>query len=129
MNRGQDWMRQAQRDLAAAEWAMQGEFCEQACFHAQQAAEKALKGLCQALRAEARGHALISLLGELGTIVRVPESVRRAARALDRHYIQTRYPNGFHWGAPLDYYDLQDAEQAIRHAKAIIAFCNKHISR
>ena len=37
-----------------------------------------------------------------------------SARALDKHYIPTRYPNGFaQGGAPTDYYTKRDAEDSI----------------
>jgi len=43
--------------------------------------------------------------------------------ALDKHYIPTRYPNGFDSGAPGDYYTKADAQQAIENAKQIVEFC------
>jgi Uncharacterized conserved protein related to C-terminal domain of eukaryotic chaperone, SACSIN len=45
------------------------------------------------------------------------------ARVLDRHYIPTRYPNGFERGAPMDFYSRKDADVAIEHAEAIVEFC------
>ena len=39
------WLRQAQYDVRAAEWSLQGGFHDTACFLAQQAAEKALKSV------------------------------------------------------------------------------------
>ena len=41
----QAWIRQAQNDLAMAEFARSGGFYAQACYHSTQAGEKALKGL------------------------------------------------------------------------------------
>jgi HEPN domain-containing protein len=39
------WLNQGERDLGAAIVLMDKEFYESACFHAQQASEKALKSL------------------------------------------------------------------------------------
>jgi len=50
-----------------------------------------------------------------------------AAKALDKEYIQTRYPNGFANGAPADYYTVRDAREAIGYAEAILAFCRSHL--
>jgi HEPN domain-containing protein len=47
---------------------------------------------------------------------------------LDKFYIPTRYPNGFDTGTPADYYSKKDLEQAIKHAKKIIQFCEDKIS-
>ncbi|MFQ6132649.1 MAG: HEPN domain-containing protein [Armatimonadota bacterium] len=50
-----------------------------------------------------------------------------AAKALDRHYIPARYPNGFEAGTPADYYTADDAEDAIGHAQQVIEFCQQHL--
>ena len=52
-----------------------------------------------------------------------------SAKALDKHYIPTRYPNGFAEGAPTDYYTKRDAEDSIGHAKSILAFCDSEIRK
>lgn len=39
------WLKQGERDLGAAMALMEKDFYESACFHAQQASEKALKSL------------------------------------------------------------------------------------
>jgi HEPN domain-containing protein len=49
------------------------------------------------------------------------------AKQLDKHYIPTRYPNGFERGAPTDLYTLQEADEAIANAEAIIEFCRGQI--
>ncbi|HUP65832.1 MAG TPA: HEPN domain-containing protein [Thermoanaerobaculia bacterium] len=46
-----------------------------------------------------------------------------AVPPLDKHYIPTRYPNGFERGAPTDYYTKAEAEAAIHDAGTIIEFC------
>ena len=47
---------------------------------------------------------------------------------LDKHYIPTRYPNGFDSGAPTDFYTEEEAQTAVRHAEAILEFCRDQIS-
>ena len=53
----------------------------------------------------------------------VPERLLEAAKTLDKHYIPTRYPNGFDSGMPGDYYTKTDAQEAIENAQQIIEFC------
>ena len=55
--------------------------------------------------------------------------LRHARNALDKHYIPTRYPNGFERGAPTDFYTRGEADQAIRHAEAILEYCRRQIGR
>ena len=124
--RSQDWFRQAEADLRHARHGVEDGDFEWAAFAAHQAAEKAIKALFQKLHLDAWGHALSLLLGSL------PESVAAAplldaAKRLDKHYIPTRYPNGFERGAPVDFYTRGEAEQAIADAEEIVGFCGGQI--
>lgn len=46
--------------------------------------------------------------------------LERLALNLDRHYLQSRYVNTFHAGAPIDYYTLEDAEKALDEASRVV---------
>ena len=118
-----DWLRQAVRDLAHASHSLSAEEYEWACFAAHQAAEKAIKAVFQRLGGIAWGHSLTMLLQELPSAYAPDPQLLDRARALDKHYIASRYPNGFERGAPLDYYTRRDAEGGIADAEAIIRFC------
>ena len=52
-----------------------------------------------------------------------------ACKELDKHYIPTRYPNGFERGAPVDFYTRGDADRAIAAAQVVIGFCRHQIDR
>jgi HEPN domain-containing protein len=124
-----DWFRQAEADLEHAETsAREGDY-EWSCFAAQQAAEKAVKALYYSLHGDPWGHSLLALIRGLPEAVsaRLPEALLDSAKALDKHYIQTRYPNGFDAGAPTDYYTNRDAKESIEHAKSILEFCRSEI--
>lgn len=127
-NRYADWFRQARADLRHARNALQDGDYEWSCFAAQQAAEKALKALFQRLGMEAWGHTVTALIGNVPPgVAQPPESLINNARMLDKHYILTRYPNGFDSGAPTDFYTAQEAQDAVRHAEAILEFCGHQI--
>ena len=129
-NRSKDWLAQAKRDLDHAVHASADGHFEWACFSAQQGAEKAVKAAYLHLHGEGWGHSVFKLLVGLGDRVKtVPESLLDAGRALDKHYIPTRYPNGFDEGAPGDYYAEKDATEAIDHARQIIGFCEDLLRR
>jgi len=119
MRRHADWFRQAKRKLDSARWDIQGEFHEDACFSAQQAAELAAKALLESQGRIELGHSVYQLLQAAGG---VPPDVLDAARVLDRYYIPTRYPNGFPAGAPMDFYDQPTAEEAVSLAERILDF-------
>lgn len=62
VDRSVDWIKQALRDLEQARLSEQAGFFEWACFSAQQAADKAVKGLHLKFRQEAWGHVVARLL-------------------------------------------------------------------
>lgn len=127
--RSQDWLRQAEWDLRHARHAKEDQDYDWASFAAQQAAEKAIKALFQKLNRDAWGHALSLLLAGLPDEARPGRDLIDAAKALDKHYIPTRYPNGFERGAPFDFYTADEAERAIAYAEAILAYCRDQIRR
>ncbi len=126
--RSHDWLAQSRRDLAAARAAMNADLHEWACFAAHQAAEKAVKALVIFSGGEPWGHSITALLAGLCKRVPVERELLDVARMLDKHYIPTRYPNGFDTGAPGDYYTLGEAEQAIRESEKVIAFCTDRMA-
>jgi HEPN domain-containing protein len=128
-NRFADWFRQAEADLGHARNALEDGDYEWSCFAAQQAAEKALKAVFQRHGADAWGHTLSSLIGNMPGAVEQPSpQLVDFARMLDKHYIPTRYPNGFASGAPTDFYTALEAQNAISYAEAIIEYCRHQIS-
>jgi HEPN domain-containing protein len=128
--RAADWFRQAEADLRHARRALEDGDHEWACFAAQQAAEKAAKAAHAAHAQEAWGHVVTELLDALRS--REPDiddTLLDRARALDKLYIPTRYPNGLAGGAPTDFYTRPEAERAIADAEAVLAVCRKMLSR
>jgi HEPN domain-containing protein len=101
---------------------------EWAAFQAQQAAEKALKAVLLFFNREERHHSVVQLLNEVQRFAGVPQPLAEAARELDRHYIQTRYPNGFAEGYPAQYYDEKLATECVSHARNVIEFANRIIT-
>ena len=128
--RGADWLRQAEADLDHARHAVTGGHFEWACFAAQQSAEKAAKALHLSLGDEAWGHSVTELLEALqGRLPPLDPLLLDRARALDKLYVPTRYPNGLPAGAPADYFTSGEAERALADAEAILAFCRGKLPR
>lgn len=129
MERSADWLRQAKRDLQRALIDIQYSYYEWACFTSQQAAEKGVKALHQALNSSVRGHSIVKMLEGLVGRLEVSEELLHAGRILDRYYIESRYPNGFPEGSPVDYFDKILANEAYNAADQILRFCDDFISR
>ncbi|HEB10042.1 MAG TPA: HEPN domain-containing protein [Spirochaetales bacterium] len=126
-NRSSDWLKQAEADLRHSRHALESEDYEWCCFAAQQAAEKGVKALFLKHSMDGWGHTISALLGSLSIDLGVDKSLLNCAKTLDKHYIPTRYPNGFDSGAPTDFYTKQEGEDAIDCAKVIIEFCRHQI--
>jgi HEPN domain-containing protein len=98
------WWRQAAADLRASSVLAEAGEWSHSCFQAQQAAEKSLKALLAALLRELGGEA--------------PQQWAAQARALDKLYAPTRYPDALGDAAPMDVFGPEDAERAMQAAKA-----------
>jgi HEPN domain-containing protein len=120
--RARDWFNQALRDLEQAEDSRRAARHEWACFAAQQAGGKALKGLHLHLGQEAWGHVCARLLHELPAGMTVPEGLTDKARVLDTFYIPPRYPNSHPEGAPYEHYGPLQSGEAISYAREIVEF-------
>ena len=127
--RSLDWLRQAEADLRHARHARDDGDYNWSAFAAHQAAEKAIKAVFQRRHLDAWGHTLSVLLENLRVEGQSPTDLVEAAKELDKHYIPTRYPNGFERGAPVDFYTRREAEQAIANAEALLEWCRHQIDR
>ena len=127
-NRYKDWLKQAEADIKHARNAKKDGDYEWSCFAAHQAAEKALKAVLMYKGIDAWGHSLTVLLGNLESESSVPRGLEMCAKILDKHYIPTRYPNGFDSGSPVDYYTEEEAANAIEYADKILDYCRLQVS-
>ncbi|MBI5970647.1 MAG: HEPN domain-containing protein [Deltaproteobacteria bacterium] len=127
MDRSADWIKQSKRDLEKARLDIEHSYHEWACFTAQQAGEKAVKAVYQALNMSVRGHSIVKMLEGLKERMDVAEGILHAGRVLDRYYIESRYPNGFPSGSPHEYFDGKIAEEALDAAGEIYRFCENTV--
>ena len=119
-SRPEAWLKQAHNDLALARLAKDNGFMAQACYHASQAAEKALKGALLELGIEPpHTHVLNDLVQQLeNEESKVATLNALPLRGLNRIAIQSR--STVETTAPADLFDLSDAEQAIKTAEAVL---------
>jgi HEPN domain-containing protein len=117
----QRWLRQAENDLEFGEMALREGFYAQACFVAQQTAEKALKSLAYGSgERTVFGHSILELLDRLAGSFPDLRSLREHAGILDQYYVATRYPNGLPGGVPFEAFGERQAREAIASARGFV---------
>lgn len=121
----ENWLARAHEDLAAG-WLLldKSDSANLACFHAQQAAEKYLKGFLAHREIHVRKiHDLEALLKECENLDSLFNTLHEAALFLSQFYTESRYPD--------DYIDFsrQDAEKALKAAEEIEEFILKKIKK
>ncbi len=127
--RAGDWFRQAEADLEHARHALRDGDHEWACFAARQAAEKAAKAAHEAVRQEAWGHVITELLDALRPHeAAIDDALLDRARALDKLYIPTRYPNGLAEALRRTSTPERKPSARIADAEEILAVCRRVLS-
>ncbi len=115
------WLQAAREDLAAARHLASGGFHAPACFHSQQAAEKAIKALHYSRGARAvLGHSVRGLIERLEPREGTLAGLLDAARELDLLYVPARYPNGLDQGTPAEAFGEAQSGRASELAAAIV---------
>jgi len=117
----QRWLAQARSDLGFAELGLREGYHAQACFMAQQTAEKALKALHYLAGARVvLGHSVVELLD--GLVSRHPQmaALRESGQQLDQFYVPTRYPNGLPGGVPAQVFSRAQSEPAVTGARKFV---------
>ena len=121
----QAWLERARSDLALARAAltMSDVLLEDACFHAQQCAEKALEALLMKRGiAFPRTHVIEMLLDLLKAEgVMIPDDVDEAF-VLTQYAVQTRYPGAW------DPVTLKETRSALRLAARVLTWVKEHVS-
>lgn len=116
------WFRQAEDDLSSARVLNDNKKFAQSCFYCQQASEKAVKALWFQLGLDPWGHSVLRLIEDIddNELRKELDIFSDHARALDRFYMTTRYPNGLPELIPFEAYSSKDSAEAIKLGDEII---------
>lgn len=125
------WLRTAEEDLRAARTLLEAELYAQACFYAQQSAEKAVKSLWYRIDADPWGHSVQRLVAEFPDTETLPDRERwiENGALLDKFYIPTRYPNGLPDLTPGQVYRLSDAQRGLEAARQLVEKCREWLEQ
>ena len=121
------WIQTAEEDLKAAEILYEAGAYAQACFHAQQCGEKAVKAIWYAEDDDPWGHSVQRLVMDFPKRNELPnfDSWLGWCALLDKFYIPTRYPNGLPDLTPGQVYRKEDAQKGLDTAKHLLDACKR----
>ncbi|OGG30222.1 hypothetical protein A2971_02955 [Candidatus Gottesmanbacteria bacterium RIFCSPLOWO2_01_FULL_46_21] len=123
-----DWLFFAQSDLDGARILAHDGIYHIACFHCQQAAEKALKAyILSTGKVPPKVRTLQELAERAAKTLREIEQFRRQLIVLDTFYIPTRYPDALPGSLPEGLPTKRDAEEAITMAEQLLTLTQEHI--
>jgi HEPN domain-containing protein len=120
------WLRHAKEDLVTARVTLEGKRWAATSFHAQQAAEKALKALWLERKGlePPRTHDLVRLAQETGA----PDDWLEEVDALSRVYLLSRYPGASMADQPPTSIDRRVAAVHVAVAERILSWTEQQLS-
>lgn len=123
------WLKQAEYDLKEAEKCLADESFSYACFFAEQAAQKSLKGYLMS-----KGwrfvniHAIGELLKEAAKSNGALMELLPLGQKLDRYYLSSRYPDALPEPAiPAESYGLDEGREAVEISRKIVLMITKSL--
>jgi HEPN domain-containing protein len=118
-----EWLDRAKSSLAISKNKSDDDiFFEDLCFQAQQAAEKAIKGLLIFYNVEPeKTHNLVSLIKKLSKYIDIPKEISETV-ILNDYAVQTRYPGGY---TPID---EEEYNHAILLAEKCVQWVRKKVN-
>ena len=121
-----EWMNFALDDLESGEWLFCGNRFTTACFHAQQAAEKALKGfLVEHNVSYPQTHNLYALNKLCRNIDNTFGGLETKLALLTQFYVPARYPDAAVGMTPKGMPDKDIAREALDYAREIFDLCSE----
>lgn len=101
-------------------------FYAQACFVAQQSAEKAVKSIAYGLgERTVLGHSLVTLISRYEDREADRSDLRERAGILDQYYVSARYPNGLAGGVPFEAFCESQAAAAVDAADRFVRLADR----
>ncbi len=123
------WLEQAEHDLSACEYMIKGSFYSNACFLAQQSAEKAVKAyLYFKGQRTVYNHSVVELVERSASFDKEFDNLINEASFLDRFYIQARYPDALPGSVPYKTFIDDDGKKALSACEKILKLVKGKIS-
>lgn len=118
------WLASAEEQLRVARLLSREDVHASAVFHAEQAAQCALKAILHGLGKAGKGHGLIDLSERVGAATGLDpgQQTLEGLQLLAQSYMPSRYPDALPSGTPADHYSATHAQAAIAAAEAALAY-------
>lgn len=128
-NAAKEWIKRAEEDIRWTENNINSGFFTQACFTAQQVAEKSLKAFLRKRGVEIdrrfKTHQLVLLLRRCQEFDQEFASLEKKCRILNEYYAPTRYPEIL--GLEFRGYGKEQATEALSLAKKVFEFVKRRL--
>lgn len=112
-----DWLKAAELDIKAAQSMIKDNLAAPAAFHAQQAAEKAVKAkILQSTKRIPKVHDLLRLAEE----AQVGHKIIPQLQFLNRFYHPTRYPDAIAGSLEAGLPSINEASKALKDAETVL---------
>lgn len=123
-----DWLEEAEEELKTSEQLHGLGRYAHSCFHAQQAAEKALKAaILYVKRTVHRSHDLLELYEEVKNTLKFSRALEEGLPELSAYYTRSRYPNAG-LRRPSTEIGKPQAERSLNVARGVIKVVAKYIT-
>lgn len=124
-----EWLKRAEEDIHWTEHNIKASFFTQACFTAQQVAEKSLKAFLRykgkEIDREFKTHKLTKLLKICKKYDKKFSYLEKDCKVLNQYYAPTRYPEIL--GLDFSGYTKKEAEEALKLSKKIYNFVKQKL--
>ncbi len=122
------WLKQAANDLEVARLGLSEEFFSQACFWAQQSAEKAIKAIAHlAGDRTVLENSVAFLVDRYADRVPGMSPLKSESRLLDGYYRNARYPSGSSRSVPFMAFSREQANSAVGAAERFVELAREQI--
>ncbi|MBK5113703.1 MAG: HEPN domain-containing protein [Candidatus Heimdallarchaeota archaeon] len=128
MTRNKDWLIYSQELIDIAELLLNKGRYSWSCFTSQQASTAALKAVLSISNESTFGDNLIALLRIVKETYTIPEDVKKACHYVNDFFTKCRDLENKPDGTPLNYFTLEDAQQAKNSALTILRFAHHNSS-
>ncbi len=118
------WFEEAERKLKSAELFLKEGYYDSSCLMSYLGAQLSLYPLIERSGQLISAPSLVYILKKFSD---APSEVLHSAKILETYSLVLRAPSSIPEGVPSDYIDKAMAEEAVRHAKAIMEFAKREM--
>ncbi len=122
------WLDEAEKKLKATEYLIKEGYNDAACLMAYLGALLSLYQLIESREGDILNPSIVFLIKRASReSLPATHNIIHSARVLETYSLPLRIPSSIPEGTPSEYIDREMAEEALRHAKAILEFVKREV--